>query len=372
MMDKKATYMLIITAIALVAFFSPIVLGAVWPISGTSTPDDLTSPFGPRMPDSEYDFHRGIDIHTGYNCFVYASEGGTVEYRRPLGGLGNFFVIYTAGYYKGYAHLSAFGSYNEGDQVSEGSVIGTSGGNPPHLHFDLLMDFFQAHQIRTLKLVENKVACTLKVPGDILDCIGLECIVKDKDWNTTTEQIWAFYEDIATWGLPAIDSCKADLDRDGDKDICFGPKPFNRTDNWFRMYVEFYLEEWLPTNWQIIVNSYGDDNMVQGSEELHGVKIVNTHTIPTEYSLSQNYPNPFNIETVIRFQLPKNDDVEIDIYNSLGQKIRTLLDKRLKPGWYEISWNSRDQQGYEVASGVYLYKVKAGTFSQTRKMILLK
>ena len=93
MMDKKATYMLIITAIALVAFFSPIVLGAVWPISGTSTPDDLTSPFGPRMPDSEYDFHRGIDIHTGGNIPVYAVMDGTIKYTRELGDFGRYVVI---------------------------------------------------------------------------------------------------------------------------------------------------------------------------------------------------------------------------------------------------------------------------------------
>jgi len=94
MMVEKATYMLIITAIALVAFSSPIVLAAIWPIRGTSTSDDLTSPFGPRMKNSTtYDFHRGIDIHTGGNIPVYAVMDGTIKYTRELGDFGRYVVI---------------------------------------------------------------------------------------------------------------------------------------------------------------------------------------------------------------------------------------------------------------------------------------
>jgi len=93
MMAQKATNILIIATV-LVAFSSAVVFANVWPISGTSTSDDLTSPFGPRMKNSTtYDFHRGIDIHTGGNVPVYAVMDGTIKYTRELGDFGRYVVI---------------------------------------------------------------------------------------------------------------------------------------------------------------------------------------------------------------------------------------------------------------------------------------
>ena len=93
MMAQKATNILIIATV-LVAFSSAVVFANVWPISGTSTSDDLTSPFGPRMKNSTtYDFYRGIDIHTGGNVPVYAVMDGTIKYTRELGDFGRYVVI---------------------------------------------------------------------------------------------------------------------------------------------------------------------------------------------------------------------------------------------------------------------------------------
>ncbi|GAB4372740.1 MAG: hypothetical protein Kow0042_16230 [Calditrichia bacterium] len=93
---------------------------------------------------------------------------------------------------------------------------------------------------------------------------------------------------------------------------------------------------------------------------------------PTAFSLEQNYPNPFNPVTTIRYQLSTASLVELTIYNLNGQKVRTLVNERKPAGNYQIQWDGRDDSGRQVASGVYLYRIRAGAFSQTKKMILMK
>ena len=92
----------------------------------------------------------------------------------------------------------------------------------------------------------------------------------------------------------------------------------------------------------------------------------NVH-IPVHYALHQNYPNPFNAVTEIRFDLPENARVELSIFNTIGQKIATLINDARPAGTHRVKWDASS-----VASGVYLYQLKAGNFTQTKKMILLK
>jgi hypothetical protein len=98
--------------------------------------------------------------------------------------------------------------------------------------------------------------------------------------------------------------------------------------------------------------------------------------LPTGYRLSQNYPNPFNPSTTIRFDLPGNEgeqqDVTVVVYDMRGRRVRTLVDSRLETGTHMIHWNGRDDRGEPVASGIYLYTLKAGTERITRKMTVLK
>ncbi len=102
------------------------------------------------------------------------------------------------------------------------------------------------------------------------------------------------------------------------------------------------------------------------------VREVNTPSIPTVFSLSQNYPNPFNPKTLIRFTLPKDSWVKMEVYNILGQKVRTLVDEKLTAGVKEVEWDSKDVNGFEVASGIYFYRIKADDFSDIKKMVMLK
>lgn len=93
---------------------------------------------------------------------------------------------------------------------------------------------------------------------------------------------------------------------------------------------------------------------------------------PYGFTLSQNYPNPFNPVCNIEYAIPKYCKVELSIYNILGQKIRVLVDEYQSPGYKCVRWNSKDEQGQDVASGVYLYRIQAGVFGETKKMLLLK
>jgi len=95
--------------------------------------------------------------------------------------------------------------------------------------------------------------------------------------------------------------------------------------------------------------------------------------LPTEFNLGQNYPNPFNPTTTISFSLPKEAPVTFEIYNMLGVKIRTLMAGQTKSaGLYSVAWDGRDDAGVSMSSGVYLYRISAGSFLASKKMTLLK
>jgi len=103
-----------------------------------------------------------------------------------------------------------------------------------------------------------------------------------------------------------------------------------------------------------------------------GVDQPSTTEVPFTYELHQNYPNPFNPGTAIEYAIPKAGDVELAVYNLLGQKVVTLVDKHQKAGRYRIQWDGTDATGARVASGIYLYKLKAGDLTLTRKMVLMR
>ncbi|MEA2077729.1 MAG: S8 family serine peptidase [Candidatus Marinimicrobia bacterium] len=94
--------------------------------------------------------------------------------------------------------------------------------------------------------------------------------------------------------------------------------------------------------------------------------------IPTEFALNQNYPNPFNASTTLSYQLPKMSDVNLSIYNILGQKVYEQSQKGQRAGYYSYHWDGLDNTGHGLASGVYIYKIVAGEFTDSKKMILMK
>jgi hypothetical protein len=111
--------------------------------------------------------------------------------------------------------------------------------------------------------------------------------------------------------------------------------------------------------------------------------LVRATLFPAEYHLAQNCPNPFNPTTDIRYQISDTRypiHTTLEIFNILGQEVRTLVDEMKEPGHYTVTWDGRNEQGILVAGGVYIYRLEAGgtsrdsreKFSDTKRMILLK
>ena len=96
-------------------------------------------------------------------------------------------------------------------------------------------------------------------------------------------------------------------------------------------------------------------------------------SMPSGYALSQNVPNPFNAQTTIRYDLPEAGAVRLYLYNLCGQRIRTLMEDQRSAGTYSVVWDGRDGTGRDVASGVYLVRLKVeGAVVQAKRMVLLR
>jgi hypothetical protein len=94
--------------------------------------------------------------------------------------------------------------------------------------------------------------------------------------------------------------------------------------------------------------------------------------LPSKFALDQNYPNPFNPSTIISYNLPKQSTVQIKIYDAIGNEVRSLINEDKLAGKYNILWDGRNNAGNKVSSGVYYYRITAGDFVQTKKMMLMK
>ena len=111
-------------------------------------------------------------------------------------------------------------------------------------------------------------------------------------------------------------------------------------------------------NKEIVVTGIGKDNTVNVQDQ---------YLTPLAFTLEQNYPNPFNPSTIISFKLPEQTNVELKVYDVLGNEVATLVNEFKPAGNYEAEWNASN-----LPSGVYIYQLRAGTYTQMKKMILLK
>ena len=123
-----------------------------------------------------------------------------------------------------------------------------------------------------------------------------------------------------------------------------------------------------------VVGAWGDDDNGSNSGSAYVYNGLTTIGIereitglPAEFALSQNYPNPFNPETVIEYALPQSGDVSLVVYNLRGEEVALLINDAIPAGNHRVSWNASG-----VVSGIYFYRLQAGDFVQTRKMVLLK
>ena len=178
--------------------------------------------------------------------------------------------------------------------------------------------------------------------SDILNCSGKFSILR----NNGKGEFWR----AIVFGPESVNLAQAisvDLDKDGDNDVV--------TVSADNGNVLFYYNKGL--------NSHSIDAPESNSDLI---------TLPKVTSLHQNYPNPFNPSTMIEFDLPCRGKIEIVIYNILGQAVSTLIDGEYSAGHYSVIWDGTAANNQRAASGIYFYRIQAGDYVETKKMILLK
>ena len=127
-------------------------------------------------------------------------------------------------------------------------------------------------------------------------------------------------------------------------------------DNKCAIHNSFSLNNNWPYNWSAYCNLNNQTGLVA----------------PQEFSLHQNYPNPFNPTTTLLYELPEDSFVDIVVYDMLGNVVNNLVNTDQVSGYKSVQWNATNNQEQPVSAGLYLYRIEAGDFKQTKKMMLLK
>lgn len=160
-------------------------------------------------------------------------------------------------------------------------------------------------------------------------------------------QFWLYYDDQELAGCPYSDTTSTTLFTQG--------------------YVGAYAFH-LNLMGYSTVDLFMDDFLVTET----ATSIKETKNLSNSFQLEQNYPNPFNPSTQISLELPSSEFVQLDIYNLIGQKVRTLLNEDRPAGVQQVTWDATDDAGRELPAGIYYYQLKSSNFQQTRKMLLVK
>ncbi len=115
-----------------------------------------------------------------------------------------------------------------------------------------------------------------------------------------------------------------------------------------------------------LVTNPGDPNSKPNPTSVDNIEL------PTAYKLLNNYPNPFNPSTRIAFEIPQQEQVTLNVYSINGELIRNLIEENLPAGRFERTWDGKDNSGHIVTSGIYIYRLTAGSFDKSARMILMK
>lgn len=220
----------------------------------------------------------------------------------------------------------------------------------------------------SLPSLTAKAGNRIQIPISINDATGLVAGGISVKYDSSV--LWAIDVAISPWASGVY--WRANTELDGEVRVAFaGAQPLEGKGNLFHVTYEV-----LPHAEGVTTPLILDGVQFSNSSDIATVNGWIT-VLPSQSMLFQNYPNPFNPETWIPFQLAQDAAVEVNIYNSKGQLIRTLHLGQKHAGAYVTKeraayWNGRDEHGNRVASGLYFYTLQAGDFTATRKMVILK
>lgn len=209
-------------------------------------------------------------------------------------------------------------------------------------------------------VTDSKDTLRLQWKIDMVVSVELATFMAELDGAKGVKIRWTTNQEIDNVGFNILRS----LARDGEYELVNGDLIAHRDDGTYE-FVDSEVRVGMRYYYKL------EDVDIRGIRTQHGPIHIDV-TAPETFELSQNYPNPFNPETKIDFELPEMERVIIKIFDVLGREVRTLVDERKQAGYHTVTWDARDNFGSKVGSGVYYYRIVAGKFSETRKMLLLK
>ena len=156
----------------------------------------------------------------------------------------------------------------------------------------------------------------------------------------------------------------------GSAAICIDESPYQVWNDWDASQRDLFITD---KNGLVVYQQ----NITSGiSNDIYDIifNYLETKDVSTPYkiNLHQNYPNPFNPTTLIRYDLPVNEHVSINIYDLTGKRVKSLVNTNQDAGYRSINWNATSDLGQPVSAGMYIYTIQAGEFRKTRKMVVLK
>jgi hypothetical protein len=130
-------------------------------------------------------------------------------------------------------------------------------------------------------------------------------------------------------------------------------------------------------NWQVYATDGYDETAASNGPrsvtfDAGWVLGIDDNLLPEVFALHQNYPNPFNPVTTIRFDVPQESHIRMDVYNILGQRVRTLMNGTMQPGYHAVRWDGTNDTGKPLASGMYIYRIHSTEFTSVKKLVLMK
>jgi hypothetical protein len=189
-------------------------------------------------------------------------------------------------------------------------------------------------------------------------------------------------EDFTTWSAPANLTNTPEMDEgsvsvygdvvDGMVHMVYNSDNMFMSD-YFLSWTESYTDFFNPSGPSMRANADDYADFMYATIDVSGIVagVEDRTSVPGEFKLAQNFPNPFNPTTLIEYTVPSGD-VTLDIYNVLGQKVRTLVDEHIVAGTYAQKWDGTNELGAKVSNGVYIYQLKSAAGEKVRKMMLTK